>query len=106
MTTQTVTVPITNDVVFENNETFNVNLTTPVNATISNAIGVGTIIDNDVAPTINSISSPGVSEGGNLVYSVVLNNVSASPTTFSFSVGGGTASAADLALQPLLMALL
>ncbi len=93
--TQTITVPITNDIMLENNETFNVNLLNPTNATIADNLGVGTIIDNDVAPTISSISSPGTTEGSNLVYSVVLSNASGLPTTYNFTLGGGTASAGD-----------
>ncbi|HRD69289.1 MAG TPA: Calx-beta domain-containing protein, partial [Legionella sp.] len=95
VTTQTITVQINNDNTLENNETFNVHLVNPTNATIVDGLGVGTIIDNDVAPLINSISSPGVTEGGNMVYTVVLNNAAAIPVTYPFSLGGGTATAAD-----------
>ncbi|MFM2450408.1 MAG: hypothetical protein RIS44_2858, partial [Pseudomonadota bacterium] len=45
--TQTFTVPINNDTVNESNETFNVTLSSPVNATILDGAGVGTILDND-----------------------------------------------------------
>ena len=47
---------------------------TPVNATISDALGVGTIIDNDLAPTIASVTSPTVVEGNDLIYTVNLTN--------------------------------
>ena len=48
-TSKTITVDIANDAVFEGStgETFFVNLTTPVNATIADNQGLGTIIDND-----------------------------------------------------------
>ena len=48
-TTKTVSVTINGDVGFEPNETFFVNLSNPVNATISDNQGLGTI-QNDDAP--------------------------------------------------------
>ena len=48
VTTQTVTVNITNDVVPEPQETFVVNLTGAVNATIADTQGVGTITNDDL----------------------------------------------------------
>ncbi|TXT26741.1 MAG: outer membrane adhesin-like protein, partial [Rhodocyclaceae bacterium] len=67
VTTQTITVAILNDSprVYEGSETFNVNLSAAVNATIADNLGVGTIMDNgtggggsdDDRPTL-SIDSP------------------------------------------------
>ena len=51
--TQTITVPITNDTATESSETLNVTLSTPVNATIADASGVGTIVDNDAPPVLD-----------------------------------------------------
>lgn len=50
-TTQTISVPITNDTVVEGEETFHVNLTnaTGGNAVITDSLGIGTITDDDVA---------------------------------------------------------
>ncbi|NOQ94979.1 MAG: hypothetical protein GQ547_10150, partial [Methylophaga sp.] len=45
---QTITLNITDDQVFELEETFNVDLSGAVNATISDAQGIGTILDNDI----------------------------------------------------------
>ncbi|MBE7416662.1 MAG: tandem-95 repeat protein [Ideonella sp.] len=94
-TTQTITVPITNDALFEGNESFTVTLASPTNATIADGTGVGTIVDNDAAPTVTSISSPTVAEGSDLVYAVALSNPSSTATTFPFTLGGGNAVAAD-----------
>ena len=54
-TTKTITVPIINDTNVEANETFNVNLTVPTNATITDAQGVGIILNDDstARPTID-----------------------------------------------------
>ena len=94
-TSKTITVAITNDNLFEGNETFSVNLSNPDNATIVDAQGTGTIIDNDGVPTIGSVSNPNVTEGNELVYSVTLSNASNTSSSFSFSLGGGSANAAD-----------
>ncbi|MGZ8251675.1 MAG: beta strand repeat-containing protein, partial [Methylophilaceae bacterium] len=89
--TQTITVPITNDTTDEPNETFFVNLVTPTNATISDGFGVGTIVDNDNAPTISSVTAASQIEGTSLVHTVTLSNPSSVATTFSYTLGGGTA---------------
>ncbi|MFO1221326.1 MAG: Calx-beta domain-containing protein, partial [Burkholderiaceae bacterium] len=51
--TQTITVPIVNDTATESSEAFNVTLSGAVNATIADATGVGTIIDNDAPPVLD-----------------------------------------------------
>ncbi|MCX6880104.1 MAG: hypothetical protein NTW21_40815 [Verrucomicrobia bacterium] len=50
-TTQTVTVAIVGDAVLEADETFTLNLSSPVNATIADASGLGTIINDDLTPS-------------------------------------------------------
>ena len=57
-----VTVPVNGDLLDEANETFFVNLTNPSNATIADAQGLGTITDNDPAPSL-SINDVTVTEG-------------------------------------------
>lgn len=46
--TQTISVPVNGDLSHEASETFSVNLINATNATIADAIGMGTIIDNDL----------------------------------------------------------
>jgi hypothetical protein len=53
------------------------------------------ITDNDAAPTITAVSSPTATEGANLIYAVSLSNASTVATTYAFTLGGGTADAAD-----------
>jgi T1SS-143 domain-containing protein len=89
----TVTVPTVDDTVVELNETL------PL--TIGGATGTGIIIDNDRATVVTvEPGQPGtgddsVVEGNNLVYTVTLSATTNVPTTYSYSLGGGTASAAD-----------
>jgi hypothetical protein len=50
-TTNTLTVPIIGDTMVETDETFAVNLSTPVNATIADAQAIGTIVNDDSPPS-------------------------------------------------------
>src|SRR5205807_9630809 len=90
VTTQTITVPILNDTIFEGSEAFNVNLSGAVNATIADNLGIGTIkddgtgaggTDNDT-PSL-SVSNVTVTEGANAnaVFAVSLSNVSTTPVS-------------------------
>jgi subtilisin family serine protease len=60
-TTKTVTVRVNNDSVAEANETFTVQLSSAVNATIATATATGTILDDDTAAAFASLA---VGEGG------------------------------------------
>lgn len=60
--TATVDVPVVGDVLDEDDETFTADLSNPVNATISDGTGVGTILDDDPEPTL-SIGDVTVTEG-------------------------------------------
>jgi uncharacterized Zn-binding protein involved in type VI secretion len=53
VTTQTLSVAVLGDALAEPSESFAVNLTQPGNATIADSQGVGTILDNDGAPSIS-----------------------------------------------------
>ena len=101
VTTQTVTVPVRGDILDEANETFTVNLTNPVNATITTALGTGTIIDDDPTPSlvINNVS---VTEGNsgtvNAVFTVTLSAASGRVVTVNYATANGSAtSPADYA---------
>src|SRR5206468_2469937 len=50
-TTKTVTVNVNGDIVYEHDETFNVNLSAATEATISDASGLGTIQNDDAQPS-------------------------------------------------------
>ena len=96
VTTQTITVGVPGDVLDEANETFAVNLTVPVNATIADAQGVGTITDNDATPTL-AIGNVTVTEGNtgsvNAAFTVSLSAVSGQTVTVNYATANGTATA-------------
>lgn len=99
-TTQTIAVPIIGDRIDEFNETFQVLLTNPLNATIANggAPATGTIIDNDPPPVV-SIGDTVVVEGNSsitsAVFSVSLSQASGKSICVQASTADGTATAAS-----------
>jgi len=73
ITSQTITVAISNDLLDELDETFTVNLASATNASIADASGLGTIVDNDGPPAI-SIDDVTVNEAdGTATFTVTLD---------------------------------
>ncbi|MEQ1856709.1 MAG: Calx-beta domain-containing protein [Longimicrobiales bacterium] len=96
VTTQPVTVVVASDVLDEANETFNVNLSSPSNATISDNQGVGTITDNDPTPSlsINDVTVTETDAGTvNANFTVTLSAVSGQTVTVQYATANATASA-------------
>lgn len=93
---QTVSVTINGDTTFEPTESFFVNLTSPVNATLTDNQGVGTITNDDPRPTI-SINDVSVSEGNSGTttagFTVSLSHPSSQTITVNFATAAGTATA-------------
>ncbi len=71
-TTATISIPITNDSMIEPLEIFTVTLSAPVNATISDATGIVTIIDDDAVACPSLPIDFGQSVGGRLTPSSCL----------------------------------
>ena len=100
VTTQTVSVSILDDDVFEVSETFLVALTAPVNATIADGSGTGTILDDGTGgggtdndtPTL-AVTDINVLEGTDnfAVFTVSLSNPSTTPVSVSLALANGTA---------------
>ena len=74
--TQTVTVAITNDNLFEGPESFDLNLTNASGGTIADGLGVGTIIDDGTGPNGTDDDRPVIS----------INDVTATEDTDPFAV--------------------
>jgi hypothetical protein len=93
-TSKTVGVTINGDTTGESNETFTVNLTAPTGATISDAQGIGTIV-NDDTPTlvVNDLST----NEGNVaepVLTVTLSTPPSSTVSVNYTTADGLALAA------------
>jgi large repetitive protein len=98
---QTVCVRINGDVSDEANETFNVVLTGPTNATLADGTGVGTILDDDGAPALTVTGASDPEGGGPARFVVSLLPASGNTVTVSVGTAGGTAvSGTDFAAIP------
>jgi hypothetical protein len=63
-TIATVSVPITDDALYEGDETFSLNLSNATNATISDSEGTGTILNDDLTPDLRCFGfQPPVASG-------------------------------------------
>ncbi|HEU4769955.1 MAG TPA: Calx-beta domain-containing protein, partial [Pyrinomonadaceae bacterium] len=91
---QPVSITINGDTTHEPNETLNVNLSSPVNATIGDDQGVGTIANDDGLPAI-SIDDVNVTEGVSrtttATFTVSLSNASSQNVTVNYATAGNTA---------------
>jgi hypothetical protein len=86
---QTITVQVKGDTTLEPDETFFVNMSNPINATLANSQGLGTIVNDDcLAPlTLTPASLPAATLGA--PYSQPLS-ASGGDTPYNFTVGAGT----------------
>jgi uncharacterized repeat protein (TIGR01451 family) len=93
-TIQPITVSVLGDITPEPDETLLVNLTTPVNATIADNQGVGTIKDDDALPAL-SINDVTLAEGNSgatsFDFTVTLTPASAFPVTINYGTAENTA---------------
>jgi hypothetical protein len=96
-TSRPVTVTVNGDTTVEPNETFTVNLSSPSGATLADAQGVGTIVNDDVACTAVqvSIADRGTTEGNSgpklLTFPVTLNRASTCTVHVAYATANGTA---------------
>jgi len=93
---KTVTIDVNGDLVFEDNETFFVNLSNASGAPISKSQGIGTIENDDVVPTISIDSPVGVAENAGvtpIVFTVSLSSIAGTDVTVHYSTANGTATA-------------
>jgi len=89
-TSRTVSVRVLPDTVDEPTETFKLLLSSPVDAVVADGTGVGSIADNDPAPTL-VVSDVRVREGGTAVFTVSLSHVSGRAVSVQYATTGGTA---------------
>jgi hypothetical protein len=97
-TTQTVLVPVLGDVADEDNETYRLALSNPVNASLAEMFGTGSITDNDAVPGLR-IANANVVEGdtgmAELTFDVTLTAVSGRQVTVNYATANNTATLAD-----------
>lgn len=97
-TSRTVSVPVKGDLIDESNETFNLNLANPTGATIADSRGIGTITDDDGAPSL-SIADVRVREGNRGLstagFVVTLSRPSGRTVTVRYATRNGSASSSS-----------
>ncbi|MBI3406966.1 MAG: Ig-like domain repeat protein [Planctomycetes bacterium] len=94
VTSVPISVPVIGDLIDEVNETFFVNLTNPTGgATINDAVGKGTIVDNDTATiSINDVSGNEGNAGNTpFVFTVSLSIPSSQTVRVKYATANGTA---------------
>ncbi|WP_228281186.1 Calx-beta domain-containing protein, partial [Malaciobacter pacificus] len=92
-TVQYITVPVLDDSIYEDDESFSVLLSNAVNAEIADEEGVGTIKDNDL-PSIE-ITDTQTTEGDYAEFVVSLSNASEEDIKVSLTPTAGTATEGD-----------
>jgi len=96
-TSTTVNVPVVQDSLDENDETFHVDLTTPSGAIILDNQGTGTIVDDDGPPSVSIGDATQDPEGNagttTLHVPVTLSAASGKTITVNYTTGAGSASA-------------
>ena len=94
-TIKTVSIDIMGDTTSENDETFSVNLASPVGAEITKAAGVGTITNDDAQAPAFSVDDPIVAEGDsgttNVTFTVTLSQALTTQATINYATANGAA---------------
>lgn len=106
-TSKPLPVSVNGDGTIEGNETFVINLTNPTNASLLDAQGTGTIVEDDSAMPSFSIANVTLNEGNSgttaFTFTVTLSPTAGSTTTVQATIADGTATSADgdfVALAP------
>jgi len=93
-TNKTITVSVMGDALSESNEVFSIRLVAPTNATLGDALGLGTIRDDDPLPTLSIGDASAVQAltfTTNAVFTVALSAVSGRTVMARFATSNGTA---------------
>ncbi|MBD2250600.1 M10 family metallopeptidase C-terminal domain-containing protein [Nostoc parmelioides FACHB-3921] len=95
-TSKNITVAVRGDTIAEPSQTFFLNLSNPLGATIADDQGLGTITDDDANPTI-TIADVNLNEGNsgtsNTTFTVTLSAASEKAITVNYGTANGTATA-------------
>ena len=89
----TISVPIVDDTLEEDDETFRLQLTSPTNATISDQEAIAVIFDDDGTPRISvgDVETLENDADGTIDFPVTLSHVAADPVTVRYTTFDGTA---------------
>ncbi len=94
--TGTLTVPVVADRIYENTEYFRVNLSNPVNCTISDSQATGYITNDDVRASISDVTLPEGDTGTtDFVFAVTLSGTYEFPVSVDWATADGSAIAPE-----------
>jgi hypothetical protein len=99
-TSKTVEVTVNNTVNYEVNEIFYLDLTNPVDATISKARGICTLTDVSGFPSATSVTSPTASEGNNITFRVTFPRLAEFGVSHTYVLGGTATAGVDYNFTP------
>jgi hypothetical protein len=98
-TSKIISIPVANDSIVEPDETFNVVLSNPVDATLGIATATGTIRNDDTktSPVLNIVATDADKKESSGAFTFTVNRTGDSSTvsTFDYAISGGTATADD-----------
>ena len=86
----TITVPVNDDTLDENDETLNITLSNPVNVLLGTSTAVATIQDDDGTPNLD-VADVTVAEAADIVFTVSIPTASALPISFDWATSDNTA---------------
>lgn len=89
----TIAIDLVDETLIEGNETFTVDLANPVNASIGDDQGVGTIENDDGSPVLQIEDTSNSEEEGTLSFGVTLDRPSTLDVTVEYASSDGTATA-------------
>jgi len=94
-TSETVAVLVSGDVIDELDQTFNVSLSNPTNASIVDNLGVGTISDDDAPPTITiadlAVKEPNNNVNTNFSFTVTVTGLTENTITLTYQTANSDA---------------
>jgi hypothetical protein len=95
-TSRTIAVPVLGDVLDEANETFTVLLSNPINVTVADASGLGTISDDDARPALR-VNDVTVTEGHSGIVEATFTVTLSAPSGLTVTVTAATADGTAIA---------
>ena len=90
-TSGVITVPIPDDLISEGSEVFKLLLSNASGATITDSLGLGTIIDNEAAPTLSIADASANEDAGTMAFTVTMSGISAQTVTVDFATADSSA---------------
>jgi hypothetical protein len=91
-TTAELVVPITDDTLYELDETFTLLLSNPIHVDLANSTAEATLVDNDPMPSLSAVGES-VWEGEMATFTVTLSAASGHTTTVAIATADGSATA-------------